>query len=481
MDPFDFIDENNRTDELHILLRKYLLTCSTELQGEPVRTNRLRRYTGAGNTVDVDEIEVVQYSHAIQMRDAFLDTDAGTALRTHLVDEHDFEPSTTYLSNLLQHAFRELDAVAVTENQSGAGELALQVDVDNAELLQEVVDECVSILTADIHEQHQYTLRLALTGPTVENGTVEIDETHRLRGLDDGLLLGKERVSDTSANTGRRTNPKSWTAAAEIDMSTQHPFSDHPEIAGEFLAITLSVFSRSWIAVKNIYTVNRSFYERMNIFPPAGETDASLTDIELQHGPKISALMQLLRPYCDASTTLRQSNPYFIKELFTSPINLALHHYGGALIRSNLSQSSTGLTLFGLEALYKQFTEGSTPAHDVARYAAFTISQATEDMDPSKILADIDDAYEYRNGWAHGTRTGEIPEELQNRMFDYLRYAIVLFAWADTHTDLMTPHLDIESAFIDEDARTEFSDSLNEFDLTDYLRVSPADRDYERE
>ena len=474
MDPFDFKPENNTTDELHALLREYILTCSTALEGEPVRTTRVRQYIGTGNTVEVSENEEVQYTGQIKVRDAFLDTDAGEALHAYLVDEHDFEPTTAYLSNVLQHAFQELDAVSTTNNPAGTGEQALQVDVNDDESLREVVDECVSILTADIHDQHQYTLRFALTGPIVENGTVEINDTHRLRGLDDGLLLGKERISDTSTSPGQGTNPKSWTGAAEIDMSAQHPFSETPEITGEFLAITLSVFSRSWIAVKNIYTVNQSFHTRMNVFPPHGKTDASLTGIEPQHGPRINALLQLLRPYCDASTSLQQSNPYFIKELFTPPINLALHHYGEALIRSNLSQSSTALTLFGLEALYKQYTEGKTSSRDVARYAAFTISQATENADPSKILTDITGAYEYRNGWAHGTRTGEITEELQNRMFDYLRYAIVLFAWIDTHTSLTKPHLDIETAFIDDAVRSEFTDSLDDLELTDYLRALPA-------
>lgn len=304
---------------------------------------------------------------------------------------------------------------------------------------------------------------------------MEIDDTHRLRGLDDGLLLGEERVSNTAAKIGKGTNPRSWTAAAEIDMSTNHPFSENPGIAGEFLAIALSVFSRSWVSVKNIHTVKRTFYPRMNVFPPRGKFGASLTKIKPEHGPIINALRQLLLPYCDASATLNQANPYFIDELFSPPINLALHHYGEALIRANLTQSSTALILFGLEALYKQFTEGATPARDVARYAAFTISQATgEDMDSSRVMTDINDAYQYRNEWAHGQQTDEVPEELQNRMHDYLRYAIVVFTWIDMHTDLMTPHLDIETAFIDESARTEFVDSLTKLELTDYLRVLPA-------
>jgi len=476
MDPMDFIDDNNDTEELRDLLREYILTSSRELQNEPVRTRRIRKYIGTGQTVEVNETDMIQHGLTIYAHDAFIDTDAGTALSTYLDKAHNFEPSTSYLNNLLQHAFSELDAVTLTETGSEKeGIQKLQVAVDDGEALQEVVDEALQILISDIHEQYQYTLRLALTGPIIEQGTVEINDTHRLRGLDDGLLLGRERVRDAETQTGHGTNVKSWTATAEINMSTQHPFNEEPGTAAEFLAIGLSVFSRSWIAVKNTYSVKRTFHDQMNMFPPPGKTDALFTELKPKHGPQVDELLQLLRQYCDASTTLGQASPFFIQDLFNPPINLALHHYGEALIRSGLPQSSTGRVLFGLESLYQQHTEENTSARDVARYAAFTIAQATShDVDSDRILTDIDEAYNYRNKWAHGEGTSEIHEELQNRMFDYLRYAIVVFAWVDTHTNLMTPHLDIESAFISEANRAEFIDSFDELELADYLRVLPS-------
>jgi len=476
MDPMDFIDENNNMEKLRDLLREYILTSSRELQDEPVRTHRIRKYIGTGQTVEVNETDIVQYGSTIYAHDAFTDTDAGTALSTYLYKTHNFKPSTSYLNNLLQHAFSELDAVTLAETEpKNEGIQRLQVAVNDGEALQEVVNEALQILTADIHEQYQYTLRLALTGPIIEQGTIEINDTHRLRGLDDGLLLGRECVRNTETQTGHGTNVKSWTATAEIDMSTQHPFNGEPGTAAEFLAIVLSVFSRSWIAVKNAYSVKRTFHNQMNLFPPGGKTDATLTELKPKHGPRINELLQLLRQYCDASTTLDQASPFFIHDLFSPPINLALHHYGEALIRSELPQSSTGRVLFGLESVCQQHTEGHTSARDVARYAAFTIAQATShDVHPERVLTDIDEAYNYRNKWAHGERVSEIHEDLQNRMFDYLRYAIVVFAWVDTHTNLMTPHLDIESAFINEADYAEFIDRFNEFELTDYLRVLPS-------
>ena len=476
MNPFDFSDvADNNTDKLRNILREYILTSSTKLHGELVTTDRIRQYIGTGRVVEVNETESIQYSSVIQTHDSFVDTDAGTALLTYLAETHDFEPSTPYLTNLLQHAFRELGDVTVEETGTGDENVQeLHITVTDDESLRDVVDECVQILTADINEQHQYTLRLALAGVTVEHGVVEITNTHRLRGLDDGLLLGQKRVSNTAPETKRGKNVKSWTAAAEIDMSTNHAFSDAPDVAAEFFAVTLSLFSQSWIAVKNAYSVKRSFHMRMNTFPASGVVDASLAEIKPQHAAEISELLELLRSYCDGSTTLRQSSPYFIRELFTSPINLALHHYGEAIIRSELPQSSIGRILFGLEALYMQNTEEETSSRDVARYAAFTIGQATSSaVSPDQILTDIADAYHYRNQWAHGDQTGEIAGDLQERLFGYLRCAIVVFAWMDTHTGLMTPHLDIESAFIDESVRGEFVAELNGLELTDYLTRLP--------
>ena len=476
MNPFDFRDvADNNKDKLRDLLREYILASSAELDGELVTTDRIRQYIGTGQVVEVNETESIQYSTAVQTHDAFADTDAGTALLTYLAETHDFEPNTPYLTNLLQHAFRELGAVTVKETETENETVQeLHVTVTDDESLGNVVDECVQILTADINEQHQYTLRLALAGVTVEHGVVEITNTHRLRGLDDGLLLGQKRVSNTAPETKRGKNVKSWTAAAEIDMSTNHAFSDAPDVAAEFFAVTLSLFSQSWIAVKNAYSVKRSFHMRMNTFPAPGVVDASLAEIKPEHAAEINELLELLRPYCDGSTTLRQSSPYFIRELFTSPINLALHHYGEALIRSELPQSSIGRILFGLEALYIQNTEGKTSSRDVARYAAFTIGQVTSsDVHPDQILTDIDDAYGYRNQWAHGDHAGEITGDLQQRLFGYLRCAIVVFAWVDTHTGLMTQDLDIESAFIDESVREEFVAELNGLELTEYLTEIP--------
>ncbi|CDK37990.1 hypothetical protein [Halorubrum sp. AJ67] len=477
MNPFDFSDvADNTTDELRDLLREYILTSSSELHGELVTTRRTRQYIGTGQIVEVTEIEAVQYGTVIQTHDAFVETDAGTALLTYLVETHDFEPSTPYLTNLLRYAFEELDAVTVSETETGDENVQeLHVTVSDDESLRGVVDECIRTVTADINEQHQYTLRLALSGAVVEDGPVEINDTHRLRGVDDGLLLGEKRVSNTAPETKRGKNVKSWSTVAEIDMSTHHAFSDAPDVAAEFLAVTLSVFSQSWIAVKNHHTVPQTFHVQMHGFPAPGENGVSLAEIETEHATQINALLELLRPYCDGSTKLQQSNPYFIQELFTPPINLALHHCGEAIIRSRLPQSSIGRVLFGLEALYKQYTEGKTSSRDVARYAAFTIGQASNDIDPEKILADITDAYDYRNQWAHGDQTGEIPEDLQQRLFGYLRCAIVVFAWVDTHTELMTPkHLDIESAFIDESVREEFIEELTGLKITDFITGLPA-------
>lgn len=285
MNPFDFSDvADNTTDELHDLLREYILTSSSELHGELVTTRRTRQYIGTGQIVEVTEIEAVQYGTVIQTHDAFVETDAGTALLTYLVETHDFEPSTPYLTNLLRYAFEELDAVTVSETETGDENVQeLHVTVTDDESLRGIVDECVQTVTADINEQHQYTLRLALSGAVVENGVVEINDTHRLRGVDDGLLLGEKRVSNTAPETKRGKNVKSWSAVAEIDISTNHAFSGAPDVAAEFLAVTLSVFSQSWIAVKNHHIVPRTFHIQMPGFPAPGENGASLAEIEPQH------------------------------------------------------------------------------------------------------------------------------------------------------------------------------------------------------
>jgi hypothetical protein len=85
----------------------------------------------------------------------------------------------------------------------------------------------------------------------------------------------------------------------------------------------------------------------------------------------------------------------------------------------------------------------------------------------------LDDAYDFRNSWAHGDAyTDEKEKEIQEQLWDYLRISIVVFAWLEREDKIDADEsLHFDKALIDEDSKERLLRRFDGFQTIDYLPI----------
>lgn len=163
---------------------------------------------------------------------------------------------------------------------------------------------------------------------------------------------------------------------------------------------------------------------------------------------------------------------YFKDRKFKQPVGLAISHLDDALDRRTSPQDSISFCIIGLESLYKGQSEGNTTNTDVARFCAIVLDAISDGFDPTEVKTIIEDAYEVRNTWAHGGHSGsKATKSLQESLWNILRASIIAFAWLNDQRDLASRSLNLDAIFIEQKARTELKDDLENLRVYDYLPI----------
>jgi hypothetical protein len=85
--------------------------------------------------------------------------------------------------------------------------------------------------------------------------------------------------------------------------------------------------------------------------------------------------------------------------------------------------------------------------------------------------------YIHRNDITHGeslkSAGGLDPLDIQHLAWKYLRISIILFAWIEENSDLMSDgELSLGDVLIDEEDRNELIRMLEDFKITEYLPIT---------
>lgn len=154
---------------------------------------------------------------------------------------------------------------------------------------------------------------------------------------------------------------------------------------------------------------------------------------------------------------------------FSTPINVAFDHFETSVSTETDYHSSVTFGIIGLESFYKHYITGNKSSSDVQRYAAFILDKVVPQFDVMDIKSDLETAYGTRNDLVHGDNPpNESDEKLQQHIWDYLRYSIVIFAKLSNADDDYLP-LPVEEALLDEEVREDLVTQLECVDPFNYL------------
>ena len=360
-------------------------------------------------------------------------------LKTYLQKERDFNIGNTEIFNLIIDALGEV------------GE-----DIND---WKNKVPEIVSKLEYDINGQSKIRTRTLLGGLFVEND-IKIEDGVWLRAPTDNEILYKGRAS---IGDGLSSILLHSPALLELEVSAgEEAFNERSVLKRKELVGIMKLYGRA--NVSEISTFREPItYSGMTGYSENMENRArnpsyNFNPIEVK---RFQNLWNLLEEYTES----RGSQ-------YSYPIGIAMNHYDESLNKRTSTLSSISFSIIGLESLYRRGTKGSSTSKDIARFCGIVLSEVVDSWDAVEIKETIEEAYQFRNSWAHGDRHSDNNQsQVQRRLWDYLRASIVVFAWLDSRGILDENRLELERSMIDLSQRRELEATLGNLSIIDYLPI----------
>lgn len=157
---------------------------------------------------------------------------------------------------------------------------------------------------------------------------------------------------------------------------------------------------------------------------------------------------------------------------FEYPLGVAIDHFESSIEKRTQTRESVTFSIIGLESL---FTQGRGK---VSTHCAFLLGSCHPDLEPGEMQDHLSDAYDFRSGWVHGGRRKSKKKHLQEKLWDYLRISIIIFAWLidkevfEAKKSGRTSNRDIiNDALVNNEAREDLLAELDELELENYRQM----------
>ena len=360
-------------------------------------------------------------------------------LKEYLKKERDFNIGRREVTNLLIDALGE------------SGE-----HIDDWE---HKIPDIIAKLESDIVGQSKIRTKTLLGGLAVEND-VKLDDNTWLRAPSEDEVLYK---SQTFIGNGLSSNlihahslleltvPAGEEANNEISLKKRNEFVSFMRLYGR-ANVSVIVTFREPIT----YSGMGGYSENMGSRSRNPKYNFNPIDVK-----RFKNLWSLLEGYTESRGAQ-----------YSYPIGIAMDHYDESLRKRTSALSSISFSMIGLESLYRRSTEGASSSKDIARYCGIILSEVVESWNALEIKETIEDAYNFRNSWAHGDRHSDDNQgQVQRRLWDYLRSSIVVFAWLDSRDILDENSLQLEKSMIDRKQRKYVEAVLEDLEIIDYLPI----------
>lgn len=313
-------------------------------------------------------------------------------------------------------------------------------------------------IKADIHGLSRERVVQALQGIVCEEGDVIFGDGIRIVHPEKREFYALANLSSSVA--GQRDIQPHGIMEFTATKSREEDFTKWESICKQQLALsTLRLYGCrdvDWITTHRepeTYKPNIEYTESLEEFRLVDRYIVTPDDT-----PQLDNLYHLLSDYYDKN-----------EREFQHPVRVALEHFETSISTHTNYSSSITFAIIGLESLFKHYTDGEGGSKFIRRYIAFTLAEAVPHLDVSSVKSNIEDAYGTRNTTVHGEVVESGEEEIQERVWDYLRYSIVIFALLKKeHGEHFPPKID--EALIDEEVRTTLGRILDGLDLSEYLR-----------
>lgn len=450
MDISDFSGVGDDDQQLEELLEELLEVAAGKLAETNPPKKRVSQLQGRDGYAEYEQIERTDLGSAIAAIDWLEDYDEAIRFAEHLNEKYDEEINEHYLYKLL------LDAFGKEGGQLGT--------------YQEDVDQIASNVIADIHGQGKAELRAPIEGLNIENDAVNVSDTIEIRNCQEGEVIGEDEIPvSTESIVG--TNRIFDDSYLRVEFGEDDLLAKRPIQAIDLYTAVINLSVGGWTQAARMYITPLTYGMGEWKRPiPTGTESGFPVDVDKEHGPQIGASFSLLEPFFQLSSEQLEP-PFSAIHNFRSPINIAISHYGRSVQMWAMPDSSVAFAILGLESLFIQHTTGTTPSKDVPRFAGLLIGNTVDEFDPLTIAEYVDEGYNLRNTWAHGSLSESEPNELPRILWSILRASIFVFAWLDTNTSLLDEGLPLSEALIDQPTRTTLEEELDRFDLSDYMPV----------
>lgn len=450
MDISDFAGVGDDDQQLKELLEELLEVAAGKLAEANPPKKRVSQLQGRNGYAEYKQIERTDFGRAIAAIDWLEDCDEAIRFAEHLTEEYDEEINEHYLYKLL------LDAFGKEGMELGS--------------YHEDVNQIASNVIADIHGQGKAELRAPIEGLNIETDTVNVSDVIEIRNCQEGEVIGEDEIPvSTESIVG--TNRIFDDSYLRVEFGEDNLLAKRPIQAIDLYTAVINLSVGGWTQAARMYITPLTYGMMEWKRPiPTGTESGFPVDVDKEHGPQIEASFSLLEQFFQLSSEQLEP-PFSAIHNFRSPINIAISHYGRSVQMWAIPDSSVAFAILGLESLFIQHTTGTTPSKDVPRFAGLLIGNTVDEFDPLTIAEYVDEGYNVRNTWAHGSLSESEPNELQGILWSILRASIFVFAWLDTNTSLLDEGLPLSEALIDQPTRTTLEEKLDRFDLSDYMPV----------
>lgn len=432
-----------KSDRLYGLFKRYLEYAAANIQQDEIPSIAVQQTnwigdgqfeTNVGRKKDLARLLVVEHS--------FVDSDPAQDLLTYVKEEYDFELSDRYLQLVLVDVFGE------------EGEYFSDWE--------DRIEEAFEKFAEDIDEQRaKFRQRVFLNGLEIDVSELEIADDAVLRKPTSEDRSYTERL--TSLSYFNPTEMAQCSAVLEFDIENKPEYEVYPpgQILQKMYLKTLRLYGRGTVPViATTHDLRTYLGDPVNMSVPNSQrSPLPRSTVSEEDGSKILDLVDVL------------SSNYSEQDVgFPYPLSAAIDHYETSIEKRVYTRESITFAVIGLESLY---TSGRGK---VSSYCAFLLASASSYFDAETVQQTIEEAYDYRNSWAHGASRERESTDIQHMMWDYLRASIVTFGILNQENGLdkqsRNNTLDqINRAFIEENHREKLLADLDTIELENYLQL----------